>query len=158
MHNVDSGHPMHVLLRFSDGLHGVPDPIGAHNAVAREAHEVWFGKFGRGMAPSRIRDLNQQISRGVETHLYLVQRGRAGYELHRAAVAEFALRIPAGERRIPPYYSSKNLFGQVSVWARIGTIEFMPPSMLDSLVVASSRRSARDSLRGSVAGMFFVAE
>jgi hypothetical protein len=148
----------HVLLRFSDSLHGVGDPIAEHKAVATAYHEVWFGKFGRGMAPWRIAELNEQIARGIETHLYLVHRGHDKYKLYRAKAIEFAPTVPPTERRIPGYYRAKDLLRQVGVWVRIHDIESVPAATLDSLIVSSSRRPARESLRGSTAGMFFVAE
>lgn len=147
---------IHVLIRFSDGLHGVRDTVAAHNHVAFANGTVWFGKFGRGMAAHRVAELNGQIALGETTYLHLVQRPQAGYEVHRAQAAEFALDRPSSPKLIPRYYAERNLTDQVGVWIRVRPLKLLDSQAVGALVVESSGSSALDALRTSVAGMFFV--
>lgn len=154
--------PVHVLLRVSGDLYNVGDVVGKHNAVADREGEVWFGKFGKTMAKSRVDHISTQVRDGKRTFLYLALPLRApgqprGYRFFRASIAEIAFELRGGSTApVPSYYKAKGLTTFVSVWFRVDYFEEVDSHVLENVEVAVSGRPVRETLRNSVAGMFFV--
>jgi hypothetical protein len=151
---------VHLLVRYRDPAPGI-DTIREHEKLLAEHGAVWFGKFGKAVGAGSIDLMRDQVRARVPTFLYLTTRRDKGQlEVHRGHVDQLTGdTLPPAEEGslIPTYYSRIGLQPDVRLWARLTRLEEIPEERLDGLVVASSRRPVRDSLR-STAPFLLVAE
>lgn len=148
---------VHVVMRISGKLHDVRNVAELHERVAQREGIVWVGKFGACLGSRTIQRLNDQTAQEVDTYLYLVESGRRGIEVARCRVRRVSADLPVGEEeRVPSYYAEKQLWGIIGVWFEADSVGGVDPSELDRLVVMSSGRPVRWSLRRSMSGFFLV--
>src|SRR5687768_12247491 len=105
-----------MLLKWSPQQRA--DTIPLHAAIADGHGSVWWGKFGRGVAASRIEHFRKQLEGGAATHVYLV----GGGELWRTQlVAITGDQDEIDETLKPDYYASKDcgLFVQLTNFERL---------------------------------------
>ena len=152
-------YPIHILLRYSDKLHGAADVIDAHKCVITDRGSVWFGKLGRTVAHKHVRKVNQQCAEGVATYLYLVQRTRQGYTVHQGDVVRMTRTLPVEqEHLIPQYYSRSNIIEHISLWTELSEIRELESGHLNSVRAVSSVVRMPETLATSMAAHFIVRE
>jgi hypothetical protein len=148
-----------LLVRYRDPSPGI-DTIREHEKLLGVHGAVWFGKFGKAVGGGSVDRMQDQVARGVATFLYLTTRTAEGRLLvHRGVVEQVRVSAPPAEDSalIPNYYSRLGLPAKIPLWARLCRLDEMTEDRLDNLVVASSRRPVRESLR-STAPFLLVAE
>jgi len=156
---VDSGTPIHILIRYSDRLHRVGGVITRHNEVIQSQGSVWFGKLGRQVAQKHIDAVNQQCVSGIPTYLYLVQKAGSGYVVDQGTVTEMARVLPPGkEHLVPEYYFTTGIIDGIRLWARLCEIKSIEPSYLGKLRALSSIMPVPETLARSMSSHFIVRE
>jgi hypothetical protein len=150
---------LHLVVRFSDNLFGISDVIAKHNDVVAKHGYVWFGKMGSTLSLSRIDMLNQQVSKGITTYVYLVKGNRKKSTVYRANLLFITRELAPKENKITPkYYSENNLVQYMKVWLKIDEIEPIEMSALSNLKTLSSINSIQETLVRSSSGYFLVHE
>jgi hypothetical protein len=144
----------HVLLRYSD--HDAPDcgVIEAHEKILKKRGKVVIGKFGRPLGQPHIDRINQQIAAGKPTFLFLVKKGKHGYETHLAELLQVNRTLSEEDSRFVPSYYKGSPY--VRVWFRAKSLKPCKKGILDQLIVKSSAFPASSTLPKSVAGFFLV--
>jgi len=154
---MEEKQPIHVLMRFSDKIGAIEDTAEAHCRVLRKWGAVWFGKMGKTLGTGYIERINGQCSRKVPTYLFLVQKGRKGYEVHRGKIEHIRRDLPASQLNlIPSYYETNRIMKYVRLWIKLSKLQAATPNALDELIVSSSSMPVLDSLHSSMAGLFIV--
>lgn len=150
---------VHLLVRYREPAPRI-DTIREHEKLLDVHGAVWFGKFGKAVGGGSLDRLQDQVARGVPTFLYLTTRAADGrLVVHRGVAEQFRASAPPAEDSalIPTYYSRLGLPAKIPLWARLCRLDAMTEDRLDNLVVASSRRPVKESLR-STAPFLLVAE
>lgn len=156
---VKTGSTKHLVIRFSNDLYGVGDPMREHRQILQSAGAVWLGKFGKPLSHARVDEISQQIEDGVTSKLFLVRRRsrRAGYEAFGGRMVAITRDDADVESAlVPDYYDRLGLWSQVGFWAKLSTLETLPADGLDGVYVQASGMPIQETLRLSVAGLFIV--
>ncbi|HLP80492.1 MAG TPA: hypothetical protein VK141_00695 [Nitrosomonas sp.] len=149
----------HLVVRFSDNLFGISDVIAKHNDVVSKYGYVWFGKMGSTLSISRMEMLNEQVSKGIPTFVYLVKGNRKKSTAYRANLLFITREFSSKEvKRTPKYYSENELVQYMKAWIKIGEIESVEMSALSNLKTTSSINSIQETLVRSSSGYFLVHE
>ena len=149
----------HLVVRFSDNLIGIGDVVGKHNEVVAKYGFVWFGKLGNPLSLKRIDMLNEQLSKGVLTYVYLVKGNQARSTAYRATLFSLARELaPKEQERIPRYYFENDLVQYMKSWLKIGEIEPIEMSGMGTLKALGSINSIQETLGRSASGYFLVHE
>jgi len=159
MRNNMETKPFYLVIRFSDNMFDVGDVVSLHNEIVERHSAVWFGKLGGTLSLSRIDLLNQQISLGIPTFIYLVKGNRRKSTPYKANMLSISRDQPKKEKAlIPPYYAEKKLLKFMNVWIKIGHIEQVEMSSLKNLKTINSIFSIEESLARSSSGYFLIHE
>lgn len=149
---------LHLVVRFSDTMFGVGDVVALHNEVVSAHGAVWFGKLGSTFSQARIDMLNDQISKGMPTYLYLVKGNRRKSTAYQARLISVTRDLPKENALIPAYYAEKDLVQHMKAWMKIGQIEPIEMSAMASLKAISSVFPIAETLVRSSSGYFLVRE
>lgn len=150
--------PFHLVVRFSDTMFGVGDVVALHNSVVSKQGAVWFGKLGQTLSQSRVDILNAQIKKGIPTILYLVKGNRRQSTAYRARLSLVSKEVPKETRLVPEYYTEKELLRFMTAWMKIGQIEPIDMSEMDTLKAINSVFPIAETLVRSSSGYFLVKE
>lgn len=150
--------PFHLVVRFSDTMFGVGDVVAIHNAIVAEHGSVWFGKLGQTFSQNRIDMLAKQIEQGIPTYLYLVKGNRKKSTAYRAKLLSVSKDKPKEKNLIPTYYGKVKLLQFMKAWMKIGQIEQIELSEMDSLKAINSVFPISETLQRSQSGYFLVHE
>jgi len=150
--------PYHLVIRFSDTMFGVGDVVAKHNDIVSLHGTVWFGKLGQTLSQGRVDMLNKQIEHGFPTYLYLVKGNRRKSTAYRADLLSVTRDLPKEKALIPVYYSEKDMLHYMKSWMRIGQIEPIEMSLMDSLRTINSVFQIAETLARSSSGYFLVRE
>jgi hypothetical protein len=149
----------HLVVRFSDSLFGITDVIKKHNDIVAKHSYVWFGKMGSTVSLSRMEMLNQQVSKGIPTYVYLVTGNRKKSTAYRANLLFITRELaPKEQKRMPKYYSDNDLVHYMKAWLKMGEIEPVEMLALSNLKTTSSINSIQETLVRSSSGYFLVHE
>jgi hypothetical protein len=145
------------MLRFSDALLREGNTIPLHQQVIKERAAVWYGKTGKPLARGHVARINAQCEAGIPTFLYLVQRVRGNYELHKGVVEAMSRDYPKHESSfVPEYYAQEEFLRKIRLWTRLRKLSRAPEDELRKLVLLNTGMPARLSLLHSMAGLFIV--
>lgn len=150
--------PLHLVVRFSDTMFGVGDVVALHNIVVSAHGAVWFGKLGQTLSQGRVDMLNKQLEQGIPTFLYLVKGNRRKSTAYRAPLMQVAKVPPKEPKLIPDYYAGKDLVQFMKAWMKIGVIEPIDLSDMNSLKTINSINTIAETLVRSSSGYFLVHE
>jgi hypothetical protein len=149
----------HLAVRFSDNLFSVGEVTEKHNEVVSKFGYVWFGKFGNTISESRIEMLNQQITKGIPTYIYLVKGNRKKSTFYQADLLGIARQLPNGEEKcFPEYYAQHDLVKFIKTWFKISQISPIESSALSKLKAVGSIYPIQETLVRSSSGYFLVHE
>jgi hypothetical protein len=139
--------PVHILLRIKseDG-----QTIRAHNNIIKSSGSAILGKIGQELGSAFINTLNEQISRGIDTFLFLITR-----EGWNGPYVTYQCRLRSVERQlaeekfalVPTYYSSD--YKNVKTWFEITTMQKMSNAEMNRIYVLSSGRSIMSVIKSS---------
>lgn len=132
--------------------------MARHNKVVAEYGAVWFGKLGQTLAQNRINLINLQVENNIPTFLYLVKGNRKKTTAYRARLVLISKDRPAETSLIPLYYVEKDLLQFMKAWMKIGQIESIDLSAMDSLKAINSISPIAETLARSSSGYFLVRE
>lgn len=149
---------IHLVVRFSDTMFGVGDVVALHNALVDEHGAVWFGKLGQTLSQGRIDLLNQQVEKKIPTFLYLVKGNRRKSTAYRAGLIALTRQMPNEAALIPSYYAEKDLIQYMKAWMKVGQIEAIELSEMDTLKAINSVFPIAETLVRSSSGYFLVRE
>ncbi len=135
------------------------DIIAKHNDKVNLHNNVWFGKIGNPIAQLRSEAINKQIKKGVKTYLYLVKGNRKNLTAYKAELFMVTREFPKNEKKlIPDYYVEKKIIAYMKTWLKIGKIEQIEMSNMNSLKAVSSVFPITETLARSSSGYFLVHE
>jgi hypothetical protein len=150
---------VHLVMRFSDGFLSAEDTVLRHMEVLNKHGLVWIGKVGKPLGEKWIAHVNLQVAESEPAFLFLVQKVGKTYEAHKAKILQVAKTLPESERKkVPKYYHESEIFGQVSLWVKLGSITKLSQGALLEYRIASSGRPLLSSLRNSMAALFVIKE
>jgi len=150
---------LHVVVRFSDRLFSIGNVIEKHNDVVSRFGYVWFGKIGMPVAQRRIDTLNEQIQKGIQTHLFLVQGNRKQSNFYQANLLNISRAILKSESKChPDYYLDNNIKKNIQTWFKITKINQIDSSVISKLRAIGSVYSLSETLVRSSTGYFLVQE
>jgi hypothetical protein len=137
---------IHLVVKWNAKESFEPGTIPAHAKVlsADPSPEsfVWWGKISktgrRGITGSDIKILQQQINRGVETHLYLYCPDSPSPTLHVGRLSWVQNQRPKEQERIPTYYSK--LAYRIPFWFKLTDIRLLSKEHLENLALRSGDR------------------
>jgi hypothetical protein len=151
--------PIHLLIRFSNSLLKDKDTIEEHNNIVHQYGSVWFGKMGSPVSQGIIDILNNQVSQGISTFIYLVKGNRRKSTAYRSRLI-FATRIfPENEKNlIPTYYSDLKIPQYVNFWVKLDFIDHIEFIDMNKMKVVSSVLPLSETLTKSQTGHFIIQE
>jgi hypothetical protein len=150
---------LHLVIRFSDNLFGIGDVVSKHNEVVDKHGYVWFGKIGTTLSSTRIDALNKQVNDGIPTFIYLVKGNRKKSTAYRAKLLFVSKELPKAEaKKIPSYYSRKDLCQYMKAWIKVGEISEVEMSSMKNLKAINSIYPIQETLVRSSSGYFLVHE
>lgn len=153
---MDDSTPIHVLMRFADGFLSAEDTIKRHMEVLNEHGVVCIGKLGKALGPKPVERINSQCEKGVRSYLFLAQKKRQEYEVHRGRIVGISYSLPHRERKlVPQYYDELAITGQVTVWIKLSSL-VKDKGELRHYRIASSKKSTLNALRASMAAIFVI--
>jgi hypothetical protein len=114
---------------------------------------------GKTLGEKWIARANQQVGEDEPTFLFLVQKVGKTYEAHKCKILQVERNLPVSEiKKVPKYYKESEIFGQVTLWIKLGSLVKLNQGALLEYRVASSGRPLLSSLRNSMAALFVVKE
>lgn len=114
--------PIHLVLKWSPERE--PRTIEKHRQIAESQGSVWWGRFARAEAPtigpSKLEQLNAQISAAVATHVFIFRNGEM-WQTDLEQITVTPSEVDA--ERFPDYYekSECNLFVRLSHFTKLET-------------------------------------
>lgn len=138
---IDSGlhwdpeiEPFHLVFKWNADIE--PRTLDLHREVADRQGSVWWGRFSKSPTPSiakrRVQGLQEQLSKGTPTHVYLYRKG----SLWRTTLQEISLDPPSvDDPRFPNYYEAS----ACNFFARITQFEPLEPQWLAENAVLASQ-------------------
>jgi hypothetical protein len=137
--------PLHLLFKWSSEAES--ETISLHREVAEREGSVWWGKFGSGPNPisaAKLKQVQDQLERGVLTHAYLYGRGTGT----RTRLEEITVDPDeVDEARRPDYYEKEgcNLFVRLSGFEPLGA-----DWLAANLALASHPEPGPDKMQGAL--------
>lgn len=145
--------PVHVLIRVrSDG----GSTISEHYRVLQECSRALIGKVGKALGDGFMDELNDQITSGAETSLFLTTRDGWGdsYTTYQCNLEAVHKSLPTDKRDlVPTYYESE--FDAIGSWFEITSMYELERSEMNRIEVVSSGRSIAGVMK-SMASVFRV--
>jgi hypothetical protein len=127
------GHVLHFLMRYSDNLRKV-DTLQEHRSIADRTGSVWWGKFGVGIARSKVDKALHQIESELPTFLFLATNRRIQVVAEIVDVLGGGSRStyqPKAKNKIPAYYRNE----KCSLWFEIRNIRIAGAEERSDLVL-----------------------
>lgn len=144
-----------VVVRYGEHVAPKQGTVRAHQEVISSLGYVWLGKFGVGLARSRVDQITASEKFGHGVHILLVRSSRRSSYVTLCRVIEIRGEIPVEEREaVPRYYGA--MYIDVRTWFKVVQMRPVDPEVLDRLIVTSSGQNVRATLRDSIAGFFYV--
>ncbi|HEY2956449.1 MAG TPA: hypothetical protein VGK89_14515 [Candidatus Eisenbacteria bacterium] len=143
---------LHFILRFSDNLRGV-DTFAEHKRLEEKFGNVWWGKFGVGVATRILDRARAQVKAMVPTYVYLAAnrsirfRGEVVDVLGGGGNGRYK---PKDVSRIPQYYRGEGL----AVWFKLKGLRRATAHDKDGLVLFNDK-SSQPALNG-MKGLIYV--
>jgi len=149
--------PIHLVIRFSDSLFNVGDVVSKHREVIDLKGSVWFGKIGTPVGKTHISKINEQIQRGIESHLYLVKGNRSRSTFYKGSMISLSHEFPSKEKdQIPGYYFEVDIIESIKFWVKLSDLMFLEPKEVNHIKVSSSVLPIQESIFRSSSGHFIV--
>ena len=128
--------------------------IKAHNDLIKENKFVWMGKFGKRIAEAVLDKIRDQIKKGKNSYIFLVQRYAGDYKVY-AGLIEDATNEQAriDSDKVPEYYANKKWM--VKTWFKISKFIPLNSDVLNVIDGKSSHLPIIKSLGKSMAGMMY---
>jgi MoxR-like ATPase len=141
----------HLLLKWS--ATSKPDTVQLHEQVAMARGSVWWGKFGRGIAAQRLKELDDQLRRDKPTHVYLIGGG-ALWRTELQQITDDPSEVD--DTFLPGYYSKEDC----GLFVRLADFTRLDPSDLDNILVLESKpvRGSVSTALGGQIGVLYVLE
>ena len=124
--------PLHFLLRYSDKISRV-DTIAEHKSVLETQGSVWMGKFGIGMGKKFADIAKEQISKNLNSYLYLMN---GSVYTHKALLSDVRIGyssktgVLTSDNKLTPKYYQKT---PCTVWFKLKSIEEITKNDIENL-------------------------
>jgi hypothetical protein len=129
---------IHLVIRVSDAIYGLPSAVLRHNSTAFWHEGVWLGKPDRGLPASTIYRLNEQITAGFETCLYIIDPDRSNPVAYGGRLREVSSKSPPDKELIPPFYRELRILSRMKAWLKVGYLQGFSLTELPTLVDANT--------------------
>lgn len=110
---------IHLVIRVSDAIYGVPGAMLRHNSVAFWHEGVWLGKPDRGLAPGWMNALNRQIDAGFKTYLFIIDPDHNSRIVYRGALQAVTSKSPPDKELIPRFYRESRILSRMKTWLKV---------------------------------------
>lgn len=141
--------PEHVLIRMrsEDG-----QTINLHRDIITQKGSAILGKIGQPLSGAFIKSLNEQISRNIETYLFLTLReGWNGeYVTYQCLLKNVSSELDETKMDlIPEYYSAS--YKDINTWFEISIMGRMTRDNMNRIFVLSSGRHIMSVIKSTAA-------
>lgn len=141
--------PEHILIRMKseDGL-----TIKEHGDIISRKGSAILGKIGQSLSAASIKSLNEQISRNIETYLFLTMKeGWNGeYVTYQCLLKNVSAQLDETKTElVPTYYSST--YKDIKTWFEISAMGKMTRENMNRIFVLSSGRQIMSVIKSTAA-------
>jgi hypothetical protein len=141
--------PEHVLIRVrsEDG-----QTIKVHGDIISQKGSAILGKIGQSLSAAFIKSLNEQISRNVETYLFLtIREGWNGeYVTYQCLLKNVSAELDKTKIDLVPEYYSVS-YKDIKTWFEISAMGRMTRDNMNRIFVFSSDRPIMSVIKSTAA-------
>jgi len=141
--------PEHILIRMKseDGL-----TIKEHGDIISRKGSAVIGKIGQSLSATSIKSLNEQISRNIETYLFLTMKeGWNGeYVTYQCLLKNVSAQLDETKSElVPTYYATS--YKEIKTWFEISAMGKMTRENMNRIFVLSSGRAIMSVIKSTAA-------
>ena len=139
--------PAHVLIRVKSES---GQTFAQHGGIIAAKGTAVLGKIGQPLGQKFINELNDQVSRGLDTYLFLTTReGWNGpYVTYKCRLQHTDTQLPDSQLHLVPKYYSRE-YPSIKTWFQISTMDKLSRSEMNRIFVLSSGREIMSVVKSS---------
>jgi|SRR5215208_3355504 len=109
----------HIVIKLSNQAYGLSSAVLRHNSTAFQYGAVWVGKPDHPLAASVIAKVNEQVSRGIKTYLFIIDPDHSYATAYKAELQAATLKSPPDKQLIPLFYKELHLLHRMKAWFKV---------------------------------------